>query len=224
MEPMVVSPPLKGVWKAINTPGDRVPSHGTHEFAQTYAYDFVKLKSGSTSNSEFHNRSLIAYLFGKVQLANCFGWGEPVYSPFDGIVTEIVNSVPERKRLHLLSDLGLAIYNGLFFSFEKDPISNVGGNYLVLKGKHCCAWLAHLKHDSIIVKVGDTVQTGQIIGKLGHSGNSTAPHLHFQLMDNDNLREAHGLPCAFSQYSVLETHSNYKVSNGVPNSEHCIQF
>ncbi|WP_428806925.1 peptidoglycan DD-metalloendopeptidase family protein [Vibrio lamellibrachiae] len=224
MGPIVVSPPLRGVWKAINTPGDRVPSHGTHEFAQTYAYDFVKLKTRGSSISEFHNSTSFAYLLGRVKLTHCFGWGEPIYSPIEGIVTEVVNNIPERKRLHLISDLGLAIYNGLFFSFEKDPISNVGGNYLVIEGKQCCAWLAHLKYDSIKVQVGDTVTVGQIIGSLGHSGNSTAPHLHFQLMDNANLRRANGLPCSFTQYNIVDKSTKILVNNGVPSSEYSIEF
>ncbi|HAU8253869.1 TPA: peptidoglycan DD-metalloendopeptidase family protein [Vibrio vulnificus] len=224
MELIVVNPPLKGEWKAVNTPADQVPSHGTHEFAQTYAYDFIKLKSGSVANSDFHDKSLLAYLLGGVHLDNCYGWGEPIYAPFDGVVTEVVKNVTERNRLHLVSDLGLAIYNGLFFSFKNDPISNVGGNYIVIEGADCCAWLAHLKYDSITVKVGDQIKTGQLVGKLGHSGNSTAPHLHFQLMDSANLRDAKGLPCAFSKYNVLAGADRNLVKNGVPSSEYSIEF
>lgn len=224
MEPIVVSSPLKGEWKAVNTPGDNVPSHGTHEFAQTYAYDFVKLKSGHTSTLQFHDKSSLAYLLGAVQLSNCYGWGEPIFAPFDGEITEVVNNIRERNRVHLVTDLALAIYNAFFFSFKHDPISNVGGNYLIIRGKDCCAWLAHLKFDSITVKVGDKVEAGQIVGSLGHSGNSTAPHLHFQLMDNTDLRNAKGLPCAFSEFSVLVGNDKTLVKNGVPNSEYPIEF
>ncbi len=40
---MIVEFPLRGDWIAPNTPGHRVPSHGTDIFGQTYAYDFLKV-------------------------------------------------------------------------------------------------------------------------------------------------------------------------------------
>ncbi len=39
--PVEVAPPVTGRWKALNSPADKVPSHGTHAYGQTYAIDIV---------------------------------------------------------------------------------------------------------------------------------------------------------------------------------------
>lgn len=42
---------------------------------------------------------------------------------------------------------------------------------------------------------------GDLIGRIGHSGNSFFPHLHFQLMDSCDIN---GLPCAFEEYEIFQ--------------------
>lgn len=56
------------------------------------------------------------------------------------------------------------------------------GNYVIIQhpdGNY--TYYAHLAKDSITVMAGDAVERGQVIGKLGHSGSSTGPHLHFEI-------------------------------------------
>jgi murein DD-endopeptidase MepM/ murein hydrolase activator NlpD len=43
---------------------------------------------------------------------------------------------------------------------------------------------AHMKKNSLKVNKGDTVTQGQAIGIVGSTGNSTAPHLHFEVHEN----------------------------------------
>ena len=53
-----------------------------------------------------------------------------------------------------------------------------------------------------MVKVGERVRVGQTLGLLGNSGNSNAPHLHFQLMDGPSPLGSEGLPYTFSSFTA----------------------
>ena len=62
------------------------------------------------------------------------------------------------------------------------------GNFLVVKhrsGTFGTYW--HLKKDSIAVKVGDSVARGQVIAQSDNTGNSSTPHLHFDVRKNWSL-------------------------------------
>ncbi len=63
-----------------------------------------------------------------------------------------------------------------------------------------------------------------VFRKIGHSGNSYAPHLHFQLMDSSDICTANGLPCAFEQYEVFQDGKWQKVVNGIPKDKDRIRF
>ncbi len=72
-------------------------------------------------------------------------------------------------------------------------------NHVIVE--HLDGWTTHywhLKTDSVLVVVGEEVVCGQPLGQVGSSGNSSAPHLHFQVEDVD---EQHVDPYAgeFSQ-------------------------
>jgi murein DD-endopeptidase MepM/ murein hydrolase activator NlpD len=53
---------------------------------------------------------------------------------------------------------------------------------------------------SVRVKPGDRVRTGQVLGLLGNSGNTDAPHLHFHVMDGPSPLLANGLPYVFGAF------------------------
>lgn len=86
------------------------------------------------------------------------------------------------------------------------------------------AAFAHLQHGSIGVSAGNAINNSQIIGKIGHSGNSTAPHLHFQLMDSPDMNTARGVPCAFERYDVFQENQWQMVTNGIPSDKDRIRF
>ena len=61
---------------------------------------------------------------------------------------------------------------------------------------------AHLQPGSIPVALGDRVTTGQLLGRLGNTGNSTGPHLHFQLADGPDVLTSNSLPFVFDRYTL----------------------
>jgi murein DD-endopeptidase MepM/ murein hydrolase activator NlpD len=80
------------------------------------------------------------------------------------------------------------------------------GNHVVLDlGDGVYAAFAHLRHGSVRVRRGDRVAPGQQLADCGNSGNSTEPHLHFQLMDHPSVLLAAGLPMRFDRFQTAGT-------------------
>jgi hypothetical protein len=59
---------------------------------------------------------------------------------------------------------------------------------------------AHLQRNSVTVKAGQAVRRGQVIGRLGNSGNTNAAHLHFNITDDPSPEAAQGLPFVFDAF------------------------
>jgi murein DD-endopeptidase MepM/ murein hydrolase activator NlpD len=78
------------------------------------------------------------------------------------------------------------------------------------------ALYAHLAPGSVAVASGQQVGVGEVIGRVGHTGNSTAPHLHFHLMDSADPLQATGIPCAFAAYLVERDGQWQRVEGGIP--------
>jgi murein DD-endopeptidase MepM/ murein hydrolase activator NlpD len=66
------------------------------------------------------------------------------------------------------------------------------------------AFYAHIIPGTITVKVGDQVKKGQVLGRLGNSGNSDAPHLHFHLGDANAPLGSEGIPWVFERFERLD--------------------
>ena len=83
------------------------------------------------------------------------------------------------------------------------PLDQYGGNHIVQDiGDGNYAFYAHLKTGSVKVKPGDELTTGQVIGSLGNTGNSDAPHLHFHVMSTPDPLASDGLPFVFSSFKL----------------------
>ena len=84
-----------------------------------------------------------------------------------------------------------------------NPYSALGNAVFVQHREDEVSVLAHLKLDSIKVKVGDNVARGQLIGLCGNSGNSSEPHLHYHLQNTPIIQDGTGIKCLFDEVTLL---------------------
>ena len=223
-EPIIVEFPLRGEWLSPNTPGTKVPSHGTNQLGTRYAYDFIQV-DWNRMGTPAYRVGVMQYLFSGVKLSDYYCWGQEVYSPCDGIVVVAEDGYAENEKTNLLADMSNAYKNAHYFDPEKDDIQSVAGNYVIIKySENVYAALCHLQTGSIQVSVGQMIKKGEVIGRVGHSGNSFAPHLHFQLMDSSDISVANGVPCAFEQYEIFRDNEWQIIENGIPTDKDRIRF
>jgi hypothetical protein len=187
-EPAELAAPVAGRWVGLNSPTTRVPSHGTHAYGQTYAIDIVAdPKPGSRPAFRW-----VWPVFGRNRSFPAFG--EPLLAVADATVVRVADG----KRDHLSRNSPLALLYMLTIDGPTRDMGGAGwvlGNHVTLDlGNGTYATYAHLQHGSATIRAGDRVHEGQIIGRCGNSGNSSEPHVHFQLMDHVDPDVATGIP------------------------------
>lgn len=220
----IIEFPLRGEWFTETSPANRIPSHGTNQFGLRYAFDFIKVSNdGDKLNS--HKKKKSDYFFSGISLEDYYCFDKPIYALFSGEVVITKNSTSDGEKASWISDQSQAIWYSLFFDPKKDGFEAIGGNYVILKKtNNVFAAFCHLRKDSIVVKEGDYIEEGSQIGKVGHSGNSTEPHLHFQLMDSIDIENAKGLPFIFREYERLNGSSWEKVKNSLPSEGERVRY
>jgi len=185
--------PLSGEWVAVNTPAERVPSHGTDFFGQRYAFDFVRLNAKGTG---FSSRSVFRQFAFFVHASDFLAWNEPVFAAFNGKVVAAGDGWPDRMIINALWQ----VIRATFIQGRPEPsdLRSLLGNYLLIEGQPGVALYAHLRRGTVLAQLGQLVQAGERLGSVGNSGNSTMPHLHFHVMDRANPWEAEGVYCDFT--------------------------
>jgi murein DD-endopeptidase MepM/ murein hydrolase activator NlpD len=212
--PVVVGFPLRGEWVAVRTPAHKVPSHGTDLLGQRYAFDFVR--PDRRRGLRLHPGGAVpSALLGR-RTRDYYGWGQPVHAAVGGRVVAALDRVPERGRVQAVRELAHAIRATVGFDPARGGVESVAGNHVIVQGAGAYAVYAHLAPGTVAVTAGQTVRAGEVVGRVGHTGNSTAPHLHFHLMDSADPLRARGVPCAFAAYLVQRDGRWERVEGGVP--------
>jgi murein DD-endopeptidase MepM/ murein hydrolase activator NlpD len=190
-----IGQPLRGGrWLAHEGPGAAQSHHwgslvavnGALTIPQRYALDLVGIDAkGHAMRPGVKNIQKSTY-------ADWIGYGADVIAVADGIVRNARDGEEEHQPLTGQPEPTSLTANGLF------------GNYVVLEIKPgVFASYAHLQRGSVKVKIGDRVHRGQLLGHLGQSGNSAAPHLHFQLSNAATFEGSEGIPYVFERYDLL---------------------
>jgi murein DD-endopeptidase MepM/ murein hydrolase activator NlpD len=136
-----------------------------------------------------------------------YAYGADVLAAAGGRVIEAENGQPEDPTAMQQPDESQEAY---FARLQKDQgnrlakgMTSITGNYVMIDhGQSEYSLYAHLQSGSVRVKVGDQIRAGDVIGKLGSSGNSTEPHLHFHVCDNANPLLCAGIPVNFSNVTI----------------------
>jgi hypothetical protein len=212
--PVVVELPLRGEWSVERTPASRIPSHGTDLLGQRYAYDLVR--TDHRPGFHLHPAGTLRWFVVGGRTRDCYGWGQPVHAAFDGEVVEAVDGVAERQWLHAVRESLMAVRNTWVFARRGLDPAGLAGNHVIVGAAGIYALYAHLAPGSVAVTKGQRVRADEVLGRVGHTGNSTAPHLHFQLMDSSDPLRAAGIPCAFAAYLVERDGHWGRVERGIP--------
>jgi Peptidase family M23 len=125
--------------------------------------------------------------------ANYVGWGRQILAPADGIVTHSRSDRPDQPVA--------GVNDPKYYSPEYADGGDVGNHVVIDHGSSEYSMIAHFMAGSSLVKEGDRVRQGQALGKLGASGDTSAPHEHYQLQSGPLWEYADGLPCKFTNVS-----------------------
>jgi hypothetical protein len=183
-----IGPPLEGKgWVAVNgccggTAVHRASSlscNGGIYFSQRFAIDWMLLDSGGR------------LMNGDVGDVHSYpDYGAKVLAVADGTVVGMLNDLNDQKPGDLPDPKTITL-------------ENVDGNHIVLDlGNGVYAFYAHLQKGSVNVTVGDRVKRGQVLAKLGNTGNTSGPHLHFHLMEGSSVLCSNGMPYAMDSFSL----------------------
>jgi len=192
----VIKPPVKGDgWlstSACCTPNVhrdlRVAVNGRRiETPETFALDWALLKGDRVYEGD-GSRNDQFYVYGA-----------DVYAVANGTVVSVQDGKPDATPNKAMTP---------------KTLSDFGGNQVMLEiAPKVYAVYAHLQPGSLRVKVGDTVKVGATLAKIGNTGPSLGPHLHFGLLNRPDLFTGRSLPFVIDSYT-LAGRADFKASQG----------
>jgi len=165
--------PAQGAWSVANGGRTQSVNHHVGNPQQWYALDLERRAPGEPDIARTSRKNV-----------DDPSWNQPVLAPADGVVVTVVNGVPDHEADH----------TDRYF---------VPGNTVVLDhGDGEFSVLAHFRQGSIAVRAGQRVRQGDVLGKVGNSGNSSGPHIHWHLATDADVSRGHGLPIRFAPLTV----------------------
>jgi hypothetical protein len=189
----VLVPPVRGAdWHASDGPSNDRENHhrrgllvlgGNPTISRRYATDWFK-----TSGKIYKWREGDAH-----EKSSYFSYGQPVYAVGSGTIVMARDGMPDN-------------YPGPVEDFRvAGPLTleTATGNIVVLDlGDGQFAHYCHLQPGSLRVKVGDRVRSGEVLARIGVSGDPNVPHLHFEVTTSATPLVGEGVPFVFDQFSV----------------------
>lgn len=164
--------PFKNKWFVEYGGTKKKNSHSWDIIPQRYAYDFEIRKENLPYHTDYLKKE------------NFYCYLEDIICPCDGFIIDIKDEYEDTK------------------IYENRPIINdvddPRGNYITIKHKYGeYSTICHIKKGTITVKIGDIVEEGQILGKVGNSGNTEGPHIHFQVQQGPDFNTSKGIKITF---------------------------
>lgn len=184
----IIGPPLAGPnWLAVNGCCNSLLVHrgsfqgvnGRLYDAQRFAIDYMRLDDRG---------ELVRGDPAKVQ--DYAGYGAKVLAVADGTVVSALDTMNDQPPGTLPNPADMSL-------------ETVDGNHVIIDiGHGRYAFYAHLKKGSVTVHAGEHVKRGMVIGRLGNSGNTSAPHLHFHIMNGPSALGSAGLPYVVDRFDL----------------------
>ena len=122
-------------------------------------------------------------------LSNYVIYGREALAVADGTVVSSRNDLPEQVPGALPQGMTIDQADGNFV------VLDIGGGSYVL--------YAHMQPGSVMVKAGAKVKRGDVLGKVGNTGNTQAPHLHLHVMDGPSPLQSNGIPYVFDSFKLV---------------------
>lgn len=182
--PLVLSAPVRGEgWlagNALSNDADHrralIPIGGRAGIAQRYAIDWVRIGPNGLLTRDAGAGN-----------AGYFGYDEPVLAAADGRVALVRDGIPEN--VPFAEDTAVPV-----------TLDTAAGNCIMLEVGGAYLLYGHLRPGSIVVRPGDPVRRGQVLARVGNSGQSDAPHLHFHVSDTPISLGGEGLAYVFEEF------------------------
>jgi murein DD-endopeptidase MepM/ murein hydrolase activator NlpD len=186
--------PMMGQWFSAVGP----TPHTAHRWAlpEEFAFDIVSLGDGTRS-----------YRGSGTAFEDYHAYGADILAAADGTVVAVKADVAEDPTTLRQPGETAEAYGERMGAYQMQlvasDISLIAGNYIAIDhGNGEFSLYAHLMPGSVTVKVGDVVKAGQLMARLGSSGNSTEPHLHFQVCDGPVPLNCAGIPVNFTNIEL----------------------